>query len=208
MLLPANSARCSVGRRAERNEAIHNEATKFRFLGSERSFLGLLRNHWRGVGSGLDPIFARWSGQHHSGGDLRYGSAQHRRAIDHKKPFAFPVGGAFLALRLFCTLSYCLLIVALGLFFGAAPNGSVFRPFSVSGTAWQSLQNVTTYALIAALVHVRTLSDLQLAGRQEAIATQYSAADLNSESKAETAPDAGVSRYFIKIGEELRPLRH
>jgi DNA-binding LytR/AlgR family response regulator len=33
-----------------------------------------------------------------------------------------------------------------------------------------------------------------------------SAAGLNKEAKAETGSDAGLSRYFVRIGEELRPL--
>jgi hypothetical protein len=108
------------------------------------------------------------------------------------KPFRIQLAAHLLLCAAFCTLSYCLLIVLLGLFFGAGPNGFVFRPFSVSGTAWQSLQNVTTYALTAALVHVRALNNVQLAGRQEATAAEGS--------------DTGLSRYFIRIGEELRPL--
>jgi DNA-binding LytR/AlgR family response regulator len=130
----------------------------------------------------------------------------------------------------FCTLSYCLLIILLALFFGAGPNGFVIRPFSVSGTAWQTLQNVTTYALIAALVQMRALSNRETANRQEAIAAaapetsgvlkedrerpiaapamvaEHSAADRTSTTNPETVPDAGLSRYFVKIGEELRPL--
>lgn len=77
------------------------------------------------------------------------------------RPLHIQLAAHLLLCAMFCTLSYCLLIVLLGLFFGAGPDGFVFRPFSVSGTAWQSLQNVTTYALIAALVHVRILSSLQ-----------------------------------------------
>jgi hypothetical protein len=117
------------------------------------------------------------------------------------RPLRIQLAVHLLLCAVFCTLSYCLLIVLLGLFFGAGPNGFVFRPFSVSGTAWQSLQNVTTYALISALVHVRTLQNVQMAGRQEATA----AAGVE-EVKAETPADAGLSRYFVKIGDELRPL--
>jgi DNA-binding LytR/AlgR family response regulator len=146
------------------------------------------------------------------------------------RPLHIQLAAHLLICAVFCTLSYGLLIILLGLFFGAGPNGFVFRPFSVSGTAWQTLQNVTTYALIAALVQVRALSNRQLASRQEAIATEeseasgvlkedrersiaapairaeLSAADLSSAAKPETVSDAGLSRYFVKIGEELRPL--
>ena len=146
------------------------------------------------------------------------------------RPLRIQLAAHLLLCAVYCTLSYGLLIILLGLFFGAGPNGFVFRPFSVSGTAWQTLQNVTTYALIAALVHVRALSSRQLANPQEAIATEesgvsgvlkedlewptsapamrveHSAADPSSATKPEAASDAGLSRYFVKIGEELRPL--
>ena len=146
------------------------------------------------------------------------------------RPLGIQLAAHLLLCAVFCTLSYFLLIILLGLFFGAGPNGFVFRPFSVSGTAWQTLQNVTTYALIAALVQVRALSNRQLASRREAIATEeseasgvlkedrerpiattairaeHSAADLSSAAKPEAVSDVGLSRYFVKIGEELRPL--
>jgi hypothetical protein len=108
------------------------------------------------------------------------------------KPVPVQLAAHLMLCVVFCTLSYCLLIFLLGLFFGAGPDGFVFRPFPVSATAWQTLQNVTTYALIAALVHVRALSTGQLEAREEDAAAEQS--------------DAGPSRYFVKIGEELRPL--
>jgi hypothetical protein len=147
------------------------------------------------------------------------------------RPLGIQLAAHVLLCAVYCTLSYWLLIVLLGLFNGAGPNGFVFRPFSVSGTAWQSLENVTTYVLIAALVRMRALNDVHARERQEAAAVESakesesvvneprqelvalspvrdvrSTADLHIEAKAETASDAGVSRYFIRIGEELRPL--
>jgi hypothetical protein len=105
------------------------------------------------------------------------------------RPLHIQMAAHLLLCAVFCTLSYGLLIVLLGLFFGAGPDGFVFRPLSVSATAWQSLQNVTTYALIAALADLRAHS-----------------AAVNIEAKAEPESDSGLSRYFIRIGEELRPL--
>jgi hypothetical protein len=106
------------------------------------------------------------------------------------KPLAIQIAAHLLLCAAYCTLTYCLLIILIGLFNAGGPDGFVFRPFSVSGTAWQSLENATTYALIAALAQVRV---------------QHSAA-VKVEAKAETGSDAGLSRYFIRIGEELRPL--
>lgn len=147
------------------------------------------------------------------------------------RPLRIQLAVHLLLCAVFCTLSYCLLIVLLGLFNGAGQNGFVFSPFSVSGTAWQSLQNVTTYALIAALAHLQALN-AQRAGSQETTTAEgakepeisgvadrgraepvavapsrvvHSVADLDTE-KAEAGSDAGLSRYFIRMGEELRPL--
>ena len=136
----------------------------------------------------------------------------------------------------FSVLSYCLLIVLLGLFNGAGPNGFVVRPLAIGGTAWQSLENVTTYALIAAVSHLQALNSVPRASRQAATAARadvearkLAAVGVGSESQsgevgartsppvdapprvigdieAETAAVAGISRYFVKIGEELRPL--
>ena len=121
----------------------------------------------------------------------------------------------------FSALSYCLLIVLLGLFYGAGSNGFVVRPFTVSGTAWQSLENVTTYALIAAVSHLQTLNNVSQASRQAA--TAGSEAHLGEvgartsppvdsppraigDTEAATGAETEISRYFVKIGEELHPL--
>jgi hypothetical protein len=148
------------------------------------------------------------------------------------RPLPFQLTSHLLLCAVFCTLSYCLLIVLFGLFYSTGSEGFVIRPFSVSGTAWQSLQNVTTYALIAALVYVRAPKVARQIGRDEPTTGQrakepensqvdecrdepvavpvirevHSKADVDAESKAEARSDAGISRYFIKMGEELRPL--
>ncbi|SFW28517.1 LytTr DNA-binding domain-containing protein [Luteibacter sp. UNCMF366Tsu5.1] len=122
----------------------------------------------------------------------------------------------------FTALSYVLLIVLLGLFNGAGPEGFVVRPFSLAGAAWQSLENVTTYALIAAVSYLQIQSRAQVALHREppgdaapmAIAAPPASA---AEKEIATAPDApaaepearadgSLSRYFVRIGDELRPL--
>jgi len=130
----------------------------------------------------------------------------------------------------FVTLSYGVLIILLGLFSGLAPSGFVVRPFSASGTAWQSLENVTTYALIATVSHMRAQNKDSTASRREVTAVEAiePAASASapkataSEDRIETTvavispdtpgpepatqADVGISRYFVRIGEELRPL--
>jgi DNA-binding LytR/AlgR family response regulator len=152
------------------------------------------------------------------------------------KPLEIQLAAHLVLCAAFSALSYCLLIVLLGLFNGAGPNGFVVRPFPVSGTAWQSLENVTTYALIAAVSHLQALNNVSHASHQAATAAsagikaqELVGAGAGSEShlaevgartsppvdsppraladtEAETGADAGISRYFVKIGEELRPL--
>lgn len=147
------------------------------------------------------------------------------------KPAAIQLAAHLLLCAAFTTLSYALLIVLLGLFNGAGPGGFMVRPFSASGTAWQSLENVTTYALIAAVSHLQALHRMPPASRHEAAthgteivpgATATAAAPSNGHDGEQTpaaiatpgalelAPemraDTGLSRYFVRIGEELRPL--
>jgi LytTr DNA-binding domain len=149
------------------------------------------------------------------------------------RPLLIQLTVHLLLCAVFCTLAYCLLIVLLELIYGGGLFGFEFSPFSVGGTAWQSLQNVTTYALIATFVYLRAPHNAQLAGCQEATAAEgekesevsgavdesredamavppihavQSGARLDTEAKVDAGSDAGLSRYFVRIGEELRPL--
>jgi DNA-binding LytR/AlgR family response regulator len=137
-----------------------------------------------------------------------------------------PAGTQLVAHLLLCAaftaLSYLLLIVLLGLFSGAGPDGFVVRPFSLSGAAWQSLENVTTYALIAAVSYLQVPDRAQAALRREptgdsaAIAVAALPASAAEEGLAavpgapaaepEARAEGSLSRYFVRIGDELRPL--
>jgi LytTr DNA-binding domain-containing protein len=150
------------------------------------------------------------------------------------RPLAMQLTAHLLLCAAFATLSYGLLIVLLGLFNGAGPEGFAVKPFSASGTAWQSLENVTTYALIAAIAHLQIagkalhLSDKEVSRFQAhggtvesavspsgpparddkeaiaipAVSAQPDAARLGPEART----DPSLSRYFVRIGDELRPL--
>ena len=128
-------------------------------------------------------------------------------------PVAFQLAAHVLLCAAFATLSYWLLILLLGLFVGGGPDGFVVRPFSASGVAWQSLENVTTYALIAAISHLQALhrtaaapaaADVAPAAipRVPADSPPIIAEEADSAVRAEPSP----SRYFVRMGEELRPL--
>lgn len=133
---------------------------------------------------------------------ILFGHAVRRIVIHHLvgRRFAIQLGAHVLLCFGFIFLSYWLLIVLLGFVSGAGPEGFVIRPFSASGTAWQSLENVTTYALIAAISYIQALKDGPIAPRDAD--PRPSVAEDDPEPQTDTA----LSRYFVRIGEELRPL--
>lgn len=90
----------------------------------------------------------------------------------------------------FVALCYWLLLVLLGVAYGVSATEFDVRPFDVRATAWQSLQNLTTYGLIAALSHLQA--------RPVAVAAEIVSAPV------ETAESPG--RYFVRIGDDIRPV--
>jgi hypothetical protein len=109
----------------------------------------------------------------------------------------------------FVTLSYAMLIVLLGLFYGRGPEGFLVQPFSTSGTAWQTLENVTTYALIATASYLQGQQVLPIAATVARVNPDGLVASSPARESGEV-PEAGtdpvLSRYFVRIGDELRPL--
>ena len=97
----------------------------------------------------------------------------------------------------FSMLSFWLLIVLLGLVNGVSPTEFIVRPFPAGGTAWQMLENVTTYGLIAALTYVPVQTP-----NPASIAPPASPAPLEPGGRR----DAETSRYFIRSGEDIRPI--
>ncbi len=93
---------------------------------------------------------------------------------------------------LFVVLAYWLLLVLLGLVNGVSATEFDVRPFEPRAMAWQSLQNLTTYGLIAALTHLD--------------ARAFPAPAIPVEAgQAEPEPNS-LSRYFIRNGDDLRPI--
>jgi hypothetical protein len=135
------------------------------------------------------------------------------------RPAVIQLIGHLLLCAAFVFLSYGLLIVLLGLVAGQGPNGFLVKPFSISGASWQSLENVTTYALVATVSYLQGqqgVSDargralvtddsqrLARGGQSDAlIATQPAEAAEDAEART----DVALSRYFVRIGDELRPI--
>jgi two-component system LytT family response regulator len=113
------------------------------------------------------------------------------RHVLGRSPVRTAVGHVVLA-ALFVLLSYWLLLVLLGLINGVSATEFDVRPFDPRAMAWQSLQNLTTYGLIAALTH--------LEARPLALAAEPVEAGPGE-------PEASsLSRYFIRSGDDLRPI--
>ena len=151
-----------------------------------------------------------------------------RRIIQQKligKPAAIQLLAHLPLCAAFAALSYALLIVLLGLLVGRGPSGFLVKPFSTSGAAWQTLENVTTYALIAAMSYLQAQHGRPGPGHApitEAARVSHPVQPATEpmqvtpqESPARPAPlkeagdsraDADLSRYFVRIGDELRPI--
>ncbi len=103
------------------------------------------------------------------------------------RSMAVQLAGHAVLCAAFAFLSFWFLLVLLGLANGASPLEFSVHSFS-KGNAWQVLENVTTYGIIAALAYVRTHQPAPL-----------------------PAPDAepakpALSVYFTRSGEDIRPV--
>ena len=135
-----------------------------------------------------------------------------RRIIQRRfigRPAALQLAGHLVLCAAFVSLCYVLLIVLLGLFAGGGPTGFLVQPFPISATAWQSLENVTTYALIAAVSYLQVQHGAaggrsDVVGNQSVLVIAPQAGP--SPEGTETRADAALSRYFVRTGDELRPL--
>ncbi len=102
------------------------------------------------------------------------------------------VGHATLCIA-FSLCSYWLLIVLLGVGNSPSPLNFVVRSFVTSGMAWQLLENVTVYAVIAAVCYAGAAPPAKPSPRAD---------------QAGLAKPAGErpTRLLVRIGEELRPI--
>jgi two-component system, LytTR family, response regulator len=98
--------------------------------------------------------------------------------------------GHVLLCAAYTLLSYWLLIVLLGAVNAFSVIQFNVAPFPVRASVWQMLENATVYGMIAALAY-------RGAGRPEVRLVLADAED-------ETRP--GLSRYFIRSGDEIQPI--
>ena len=88
---------------------------------------------------------------------------------------------------IFALFWFWLLMILLGIVSGQSPVVFSVRPFLGEAAAWQLMQGVFVYAVIALLVHMEALA-------------RKGAANQTAEGEPEAA------KRFVKIGDELHPL--
>jgi DNA-binding LytR/AlgR family response regulator len=144
-----------------------------------------------GVANDLDPISALTGGAANTIPVAVFGAAARRliaQRLIGRPLWVQAVGHAALAAA-YAFLAYWLLIVLLGLRQAGSPFRFTVQSFMTRGMAWQLLENFTTYALIASLTYLQARP---APGR---------AARASGEE-----PARAIGRYFIKRGDDIRPI--
>ena len=100
------------------------------------------------------------------------------------------VAGHVMLCAAYTLLSYWLLLVLLGAVAGVSVIKFQVEPFPVRASVWQMLENATVYAVIAALAYRGT------AAREVTV--------IIGEREDDSRP--GLSRYFIRTGDEMQPI--
>ncbi|UAL10087.1 LytTR family DNA-binding domain-containing protein [Caulobacter segnis] len=102
----------------------------------------------------------------------------------------------------FSVLSFWVLIILLGMANGASPFAFEVKPFG-KGSAWQLLENATTYAVIAALSYLqawRPISNAKWAASEAEVTLPAPPSDREVPRKRQ------ASRHFIRSGEDILPV--
>jgi hypothetical protein len=96
----------------------------------------------------------------------------------------------------FSIFSLWLLLVLLGMVNGVSTTDFSVHAFSGGGMVWQALEDVTTYAVIAALTYARFGHPARPVEPEAAITEPAPAARTGIER----------SRFFVRNGEDIRPI--
>jgi hypothetical protein len=102
----------------------------------------------------------------------------------------------------FLVLSFWVLIILLGMTSGASPFTFEVKPFG-KGSAWQLLENATTYAAIAALSYLqawRPVANAKSAAGEGEVTLPAGLPDLERPRRPR------ASRHFIRSGEDILPV--
>jgi len=120
------------------------------------------------------------------------------RLVGHS--LAVQAAGHIVLCAAFSLISYWLLIILLGLENGVSATEFTVRAFGPRGSAWQILENVTIYGVLAALTY------MQAWRAQIGAAAPFHAAPYAEPAPDGTPRDSEPSRYFIRSGDDIRPL--
>lgn len=146
------------------------------------------------VANDLTPLDALIAGAANTAPTMLFGLAAWRVIVSRvvaRGPASELFAHAVLA-TLFCLLSYWLLMILLASASAASLIAFEVRPFPSRATAWQLLQNLTVYGALA--THAYWYARAQ--------AERVTASD----APAGGAPSPALRRYFIRVGDEIRPI--
>lgn len=102
------------------------------------------------------------------------------------RPAAFQAGAHLILGAGFALASYWLLLVLLGIAEAASLTQFEVRPLISRAMAWQTLQNLTVYAIVAVLAHHRSAE--------------------SAEEREQDQLRDSLSRYFIRSGDDAIPI--
>ncbi len=147
------------------------------------------------VANALAPVEAVAAGAANTIPVILFGAAARRLIIDRLvgRTLGLQMTGHALLCAVYSLLAYWLVTVLLGLINGTSPTEFIVQPFPSRAMAWQLLENVTTYGIIAAVSHLQ--------GQGKRVAPILAEPPSGGEERAQT-----LSRYFVRSGDDIKPV--
>jgi hypothetical protein len=126
---------------------------------------------------------------------ILFGAAARRLILDHLlgRRLGLQMAGHAVLCAAYSLLAYWLVTVLLGLVNGTSPTEFVVQPFPSRAMAWQLLENATTYGIIAAISYFQS--------KAEPVAPILANPPKAGDGRTQT-----LSRYFIRSGDDIRPV--
>jgi two-component system LytT family response regulator len=183
-----------IGRIDPKLRSAASGSVRIGLIGAVLVFVAYTVTLW--VANDLDLGTALAGGAANSAGVVLLGALAYRIIVTRLsgRGLAVQILGHLLLCAAFALLAYWLAIVFLGLMRGTSPVEFIVRAFPRRAMAWQLLENVTTYAIIAALAFRRTAGAVS----GDIVPVEWAGGEM--------PPGRILSRYLVRIGEELRPI--
>ncbi|MEA1674187.1 LytTR family DNA-binding domain-containing protein [Nitrospirillum sp. BR 11163] len=122
------------------------------------------------------------------------------------RPPLFQAVGHIALCAAFSLLSLWLLVVLLGMADGLSPTDFSVRSFSGAGMVWQGLEDVTTYAVLAALTYARFTRPAPMVPPVIPPVAPVEQPAAHAPPPTSPAPAPEPARIFVRDGEDIRPL--